>query len=106
MKARTAAYNQIKDLIITAPDHLRARLRGKTLQRVAAEASRLEPDQEATADPEQATKTALRSIAQRTSALDQEIKALDRQLKALLVTAAPLTLQLPVWASSTPPSSW
>jgi len=47
VKARTAAYNQIKDLIITAPDQLRARLRGKTLQRVAAEASQFHPDQDA-----------------------------------------------------------
>ena len=95
VKARTAADNQMKDLIITAPDHLRARLRGKTLQRVAAEASRFEPDQDALAQPQQATAAALRSIGQRVSALDDEIKALDRQLKALVVTAAPSTLQLP-----------
>jgi transposase len=35
VKSRTAAYNQLKDLIITAPDTLRETLRGKTLQRVA-----------------------------------------------------------------------
>ena len=41
IKARTAAYNQIKDLIINAPDPLRAALRGMTLPRVAAEAGQL-----------------------------------------------------------------
>jgi transposase len=41
VKSRTAAYNQLRDLIITAPDRLRETLRGKTLQRVAAECARL-----------------------------------------------------------------
>ena len=106
VKARTAADNQMKDLIITAPDHLRARLRGKTLQRVAAEASRFEPDQDALAQPHHATAAALRSIGQRVSALDDEIKALDRQLKDVEVTAAPSTLQLPGVGMINAASSW
>lgn len=94
IEARTAAFNQIKDLINTAPDSLRDRLRGKTLQRIAVEAGQFEANQDALADPEEATRAALRSIAHRVTALNQEIKALDRQLKALVTRAAPTTLEL------------
>jgi transposase len=80
VKSRTAAYNQLKDLIITAPDSLRETLRGKTLQRVAVESARLRPDVSRLADPTQATKLALRTIAGRVAALDAEIVSLDAQL--------------------------
>ncbi len=63
VKSRTAAYNQLKDLIITAPDSLRETLRGKTLQRVASESARLRPDMSRLADPTQATKLALRTMS-------------------------------------------
>lgn len=56
VKARTAAYNQLKDLIITAPDSLRDSLRGKTLQRVASECARLRPNLSRLADPSQASR--------------------------------------------------
>lgn len=95
IKARTAAYNQIKDLIITVPDQLREQLRGKTLQRVAAEASLFDADGAVLTDPEDATRAALRSIAHRIEALNQEITALDRQLKTIVTKAAPSTLELP-----------
>ena len=46
------------------------------------------------ADPEEATRVALRSIAHRISSLDREIISLDQQLKALVVEAAPSTQKL------------
>jgi len=94
VKSRTAAYNQLKDLIITAPDDLREALRSKTLQRVAAESARLRPDITRVADPAQATKLALRSIANRIAALSTEITALDHQLRDLVTRAAPRTLAM------------
>jgi len=94
VKARTAAYNQLKDLIITAPDSLRESLRGKTLQRVAQESARLRPDMNRLADPIQATKLAMRTIAGRVAALSSEIASLDAQLQNLVRSAAPRTLAL------------
>jgi transposase len=94
VKSRTAAFNQLKDLIITAPDSLRETLRDKTLQRVAVESARLRPDTSRLADPTQATKLALRTIAVRAAALNTEITALDTQLGELVTAAAPRTLAL------------
>lgn len=94
VKSRTAAYNQLKDLIITAPDSLRESLRGKTLQRVATECARLRPELARLADPTQATKLALRTIALRVADLNAEINTLDVQLGQLVRVAAPRTLAL------------
>jgi transposase len=102
VKSRTAAYNQLKDLIITAPDALRESLRGKTLQRVASECARLRPELARLADPTQATKLALRTIVLRVADLNGEISALDAQLGQLVRAAAPRTLALSASVLSTP----
>jgi transposase len=94
VKARTAAYNQLKDLIITAPDCLRESTRGKTLPRVAQESARWRPDMDRLADPIQATKLAMRTIASRVAALNVEIAALDAELDKLVRATAPRTLAL------------
>jgi transposase len=94
VKARSAALNQLKDLITTAPDPLRASLRGKTLRAVAAQAVRLRPSTARLNDPTQATKTALRSIGTRVMNLSDEIATLDTQLRELVETAAPRTMAL------------
>ena len=86
--------NKLKDLIITAADSLRETLRDKTLHRVAVESARLRPDTSRLADPTQATKLALRTIAVRVAALNTEISALDTQLGELVTAAAPRTLAL------------
>jgi transposase len=94
VKSRTAAYNQLRDLILTAPEPLRETLRGKTLHRVALESARLRPAMDRLCDPTQATKLALRTIGRRVAALDAEVKALDYQLGQLVTRAAPRTLKL------------
>jgi len=94
VKSRTAAYNQLKDLLVTAPEGLRQTLRGKPLPRVAAEAARLRPDLTRLADPAHATKLALRCIAVRIDALNSEIAVMDKQLQQLVGRAAPRTLSL------------
>jgi transposase len=95
LKARTAALQQLDDLIITAPEQLRSELRrGRTLKARAALCLRLCPDLEHLAEPAQAAKLALRSLARRVDQLDQEIRELDTQLEQLVAAAAPRTLQL------------
>jgi transposase len=95
LKARTAALQQLNDLIITAPEQLRGELRhGRTLKAKAALCRKLRPDTERIHEPAQAAKLALCSLARRIQELDREILELDRQLEHLVNTAAPRTTQL------------
>jgi len=94
VKARTAALNQLKDLITTAPEELRAQLRGHRLAQAAKTCTRLRPDTTRPHDPVQATKTALQAIGARVGALTDEITTADKRLKALLIQAAPRTMDM------------
>jgi transposase len=73
---------------VTAPDGLRAQLRGLPLAELVATAARLRPDQ-VPATPTDAAKFALRSVAGRWRRLTEEITELDTQLERLVATAAP-----------------
>ena len=89
MKARTAAANQLHSVCDTAPDAIRAQLRGLSTRRQITIASRYRPGDVLT--PSGAAKRALVTIARRWSALDAEIRELDRAIKTILDTiAAPL----------------
>jgi transposase len=95
VKARSAALNQLTELIVTAPDELREQLRErKTSRGKASLCARLRPDPERLHEPLHAAKLALRSLARRVNDLDQEIAALDAHLKPLVATAAPRTTAL------------
>jgi transposase len=95
VKERRAALNQLENLIITAPDELRAELQQrKTLSGKATLCRRLRPDLRRLREPAQAGKLALRSLARRVRALDLEINQLDRELDQLTRTAAPRTTRL------------
>ena len=95
VKAKTAATNTLRGVLITAPEPLRAQLPSSGLPNKVIEAcARLRPDTDHLADPTQATKAALRSIAQRARALREEIKTLDAQIQALLAVTAPATLEV------------
>jgi transposase len=95
LKARTAALQQLDDLIITAPQQLRSELRrGRTLKARATLCLQLRPDTNRIHEPAQAAKLALRSLARRIRGLEREIGELDRQLEQLVNTAAPRTMQL------------
>lgn len=91
VKARTQAGNQIKDLIISAPDELRSELRPLTTKQRVARVLRLRPDA-ASIHPLEATKRALRSLARRYRDLTTEIRALDTDLARLTQAAAPRLL--------------
>jgi transposase len=94
IKARTQAANQLQALRVTAPEHLRNRLRGlstKELVRVAAR-FRLADDPR---DVPTATKFALRSVARRYETLSAEIAELEVHLDRLVAEAAPELVSLP-----------
>ena len=83
---RADCQRRIKSLIVTAPEPLRAPLRGLKDARLIATCAGLRPDSARIGEPEQAVKTALRALARRHAALTVEIDELD-ELIAPLVTA-------------------
>ena len=95
IKARTAAINQLKGLLITAPASLREALEGRSTPALAAACARLRPDESALADPFHATKAALRVVACRIQQLDEEVGVADQRLATLVGRAAPRLLKLP-----------
>jgi transposase len=94
VKARTAAINQLKALLVTGPASLREALDGRSTPALVVACARLRPDQTALADPVQGTKAALVVVAQRLQLLDQEIALADQRLAILVGRAAPRLLQL------------
>jgi transposase len=90
MKARTQAANQIRDLIVTAPDDLRAQLcKLGTSARVRL-CARFRPGQ--VSDPAQAARWTLRCLARRHQALTAEIDELDHSIGRLCAQTAPALL--------------
>jgi hypothetical protein len=94
VKARTAAVNQLKAAVVTAPAVVREPLVGLSTARPVAACARLRPDPGQLADPVQATKAALRAVAGRILAFEEEIKLADQRLDQLVGKAAPQTLGL------------
>src|SRR5829696_9051338 len=87
VRARTGAINELKALIVTADESLRAQLRGlRTAGQVDACAK--SRDRSGGAVHERATRSAMRSLARRTQLLDSEVDEHDRALKQLLDQAA------------------
>jgi transposase len=94
VKARTQAANQLRGLVLTAPDGLRQRLRGLSTKALASTASRFRPG-DSPNNPEEATRFAMRSAARRYRSLSEEISELDAQLARLAAEVAPDLLALP-----------
>jgi transposase len=94
VKARTAAINQLKGLLVTAPASLREALDGRSTPALVGACARLRPDQTALVDPVQGCKAALAVVAQRIQLLDQEVTLADQRLASLVGRAAPRLLQL------------
>lgn len=93
VKARTQAANQIRDLVVTAPDRLRAQLRALDTDKRVAVCVRFRTGD--VADHGEATKTALRSLARRHVELSDEIKVLDAQIAQLCSSINPGLLATP-----------
>jgi transposase len=94
VQARTAALNQLDDLLVTAPGELRQKLTAKTLQGKASQCAQWQPDHDRLTEPVQAAQNAMRSIATRIGNLSDEIRTLERHLSALVKRVAPRTLTL------------
>ena len=85
--ARTTALNQMRALLVSGPDDLRAALRGRTVFELVTTAARLRPTDPTTAVG--ATKLALRELARRVQRLEAERRRLDAVLEQLVATTAP-----------------
>lgn len=88
IKARSQAANQLKAMLITAPEELREKLGGLSTAKLVAKAARFRSVGKP-GDVAAATKLALRSVARRYQQLSEEIADLDEQLDRLVVEAAP-----------------
>ena len=88
VKPRTAAINELKGLLVTAPAALREQLAGSGTPALILSCARLRPSGDP-ASPAHATRTALRSLARRYQALTAEAATLGTQLAALITTGRP-----------------
>ena len=86
---RADTQRQIKTLIVTAPDQLRARLRGLSVKKLIATCANARPDRAEAGNPATATMIALRSLARRHQQLSQEINDLDELLEPLVAAINP-----------------
>ena len=94
VKARSQAANQLKALLVTAPEELRHRLRELPTKELVATCVRFRPGDDPD-DVRTATKFALRSVARRHETLSEEIAELDTQLDRLVAEVAPALISLP-----------
>jgi transposase len=82
VKARTQAANQLHDLVVSAPEPLRAQLRGLAIAVLVTRAAGFRPG--ALDTPVAATKLAMRELARRWQLLDAEVGRLDGELDRLV----------------------
>jgi transposase len=87
VKARTQAGNQLRDLIVTAPEALRQQLAGLPRERQVETAARFRPGD--LADAADGARAAMASVARRHQQLTAEIARLDAALEELITRAAP-----------------
>jgi transposase len=88
VKARTQAANQLRALVLTAPDDLRGRLHGLPTAELVAAAAALRPGTRIHT-PAAAAKLALRAAARRWQTLNDEANQLETHLKTLVTATAP-----------------
>jgi transposase len=90
LKARTQAANQIRDLVLTAPDTIRDEFRDLPTRQRVERAARWRPGD--SLDPAATTRRAIRMLARRWLDLTVEIDELDGTLDQLVHRAAPTLL--------------
>ena len=86
-KGRTQALNQMRNLVSTAPECIRAELRGLNVFHLLERASTYRPG--AKRDIVSLTKFTLRMLARRTITLEEEVSEIDAILKPLVKETAP-----------------
>lgn len=87
VKAKTQAANQIRDLIVTAPDDVRAELTSLSTERRVRQCARWRPGPPV--DARSAVRSALCRLAKRWTALHDEARELDHQMRTLLEQLVP-----------------
>jgi transposase len=92
-KARTQALNQMRSIISTAPEPIRAELRDLNVYRLLERATAYRPGQRR--DVASLTKLTLRMLARRAQALEVEVAELDRILEPLVAETAPALVARP-----------
>lgn len=92
--ARTAAINQLKAAVLTAPVELRDQLRGLTRTALVERCARLRPDLDGDLETF-GTKTALKALAQRVQTLTDEAHHLEEAMKPLVDATGPQLLGEP-----------
>jgi transposase len=92
--ARTAAVNHLKALIVSAPEDLRAELRGRTSDAQIAYCTKLR-NRPAQDIEHRTTIRAMRSTAHRVQALKAEANDLEREIAHLVTEVQPQLVQLP-----------
>lgn len=103
--ASTAAINQFKSLIVSAPDDLRAELRRLKRPAQISRCAQLR-DRPTQGIEHRMTVRALRSTAQRVQALQAEAKELENEILNLVRQMAPELLDLQGAALSPQPRCW
>jgi transposase len=86
-KERVRAINQLRSLVSTAPEELRAELRGLSISQLVHKTAGLRPGQRT--DVLNANKLAMRSLARRVRDIDAEVAELDAVLRPLVAETAP-----------------
>jgi transposase len=103
--AKVCAINQLKALIVGAPEELRAALRGLATKRQITRCAQLR-DRPARSLEHRMTVRALRLTAQRIQCLAVEAAGLRADLERLVAAVAPWLLELPGVGRSAPPRCW
>jgi transposase len=86
VQARNAALNQLRALLVTAPDQMRARLGARSGDRLARAAARLRPSAEV-------INGILRRVGRRVKRLSREVAVAERAPAALVAEVAPTLLE-------------
>jgi transposase len=89
-KAKNQALNQMRSVVSTAPDEIRAELRGLTIYRLLERAGSYRPA--GRTDLINGTKHTLKTLAKRVIALQAEIDEIDAMLADLIEDTAPQLL--------------
>lgn len=92
-KARVVALNQLHNLVVTAPDNIRARLRHLARRDLLAVCSafRVRPDDNT---PAGITRHALRELARRVAHLDEQLEQTNDRIRKITTEVAPQLLEL------------
>jgi transposase len=106
VKARTQAANQLRALLVTAPEGLKAELRGLSTTNLVATAARFRPGAHSE-DVRTATKLAMRSVARRHLTLSEEIAELEEQIERLVIKRpSPPSPRCGAWVPTRRPLCW